>query len=60
MTLKRIIYRENASGEVIERVVNKYRGQMYLYQKALEHSLKEPVKAVKLVLLSINHVVDLR
>ena len=51
---------ENASAEVIERVVKKYRGQMYLYQKALEHALKEPVKAVKLVLLSINHVVDLR
>ncbi|MGX7031024.1 helicase-exonuclease AddAB subunit AddA [Vagococcus zengguangii] len=42
----------------IEKLKQKYQGQLYLYKKALEAEKKRPVTSVKLVLLATQDVVD--
>lgn len=47
----------NASQEQIEKIVKKYRGQLYLYRLALEQATGLPVKKTALILLSARKVI---
>lgn len=49
----------NAAKSEIEQIVNNYRGQLHLYQLALEKALREKVTETSLVLLNANLVIDI-
>ena len=48
----------NQKEKAIEKIKQQYNGQLYLYKKALESEKKRPVSAIKLILLSIQEVID--
>lgn len=42
-----------------QTLINRYRGQLYLYKDALERAKQKPVEAAYLIFLQGNHAVDL-
>lgn len=48
-----------ASDEQVEEVVNRYKGQMRMYKKALEEVKQRPVTQMKLVLLQVSKIIDI-